>query len=273
MEEYSQVLYLLSLCFSIFSLICIFIVFVVIFFTKFSREDSYKVLAFSLLADGILLTGFLLDARNGSLCQIQGLLTSWGSLATLAWAGILMNTQYTIILYDFISPLKYYSIIGFFLPGLVAGLEYSLGFYEKSSIYCGMSTKSTELAVVIFVNFCPLVFAAFFCICLSIKIEYFLKEFDCGYRPEEFTEKLKTFSQFKKYSWLLIITNAGFGVYTSFYWVNQRRNVVIDIIGLLTSTLSGYLISLVFLFSIFGSKRKGSKVSELVPSSVSVQSS
>ena len=273
MEEYSQVFYLLSLCFSIFSIFCIFLVFAVIILSRFSREDSYKVLALSLLADGILLAGFCLDARNQSLCQIQGLLANWGSLATLTWAGIIMMTQYTKILYDFISPLKYYSIIGFLLPGLVAGLEYSLGFYDKSSIYCGISTNSNELAVSIFVNFCPIVFAAFFCICLSIKIEEFFKEFDSGYRPEEYTEKLKTFSQSKKYSWCFIITNAAFGIYTSFYWVNQKRNVLIDVIGLLASTLSGYLISLVFLFSVFGSNRKGSKVSELVPSSTSVQSS
>lgn len=273
MEEYHRVFYLLSVCFSGFSLCCAVVVSLVVGFSRLGREDEFRAFVACLVADGILLAGVALDSGNEVQCQVQGLLVNWGNLAMLTYAGIFMYLQYVKIVWDARVSLRYLGAVGVGMTGLVAGLEYSMDFYKKSSIFCAVSTDSNEFSVVILAFFSPIVFAAFFCLCVSVKVESFVKECGCGIRDEEITEKFDNFSGFKRYSWCIILINCGFAVYTCFYWVNQEKNVFVDAVGLVALGLSGYFVSLVFLFNVFGAKHKMSRISALVHPNLSVQDS
>ncbi|OMJ82613.1 hypothetical protein SteCoe_16662 [Stentor coeruleus] len=263
------------MCFAVFSCVCAGIVVLLILMTSMRKKIHYRLIGYTGISIMILQVSFMIQGNEGtSLCNIQGYVNISATISCLVWACILSYNLYVEILFEQELSEKYYWVIGYLLPALIPMPELVMGKYSEKMSWCMMKKDLYGNYMMIFEFFVPFIASWFFNITIVLRIKQYLKEFDSGFRTEEFLSKKKTFKAFRCHpAWV----NALFvlpAVYQFYYLQHSVSSRTIDILGMIGETLIGYGFGLMFLLNFFtrGDMKKV-VFSEKFPSVITIETS
>lgn len=275
MVGFTEVFDLFSMCFAIFSCVCTGVVVLVVLMTNMREKMPYRLVVYTGVSIMVLQVSFMIQGNEGgSLCNIQGYINIAGTISCLVWACILSYNLYVEILFEKELSEKYYWVIGYLLPALIPMPELVMGKYSEKMAWCMIKGDLYGNYMRMFEFFVPYIVSVFFNITIVLRIKQYLKEFDSGFRTEEFLSKKKVFRTFRNHPACVNFLFLLPAVYHFYYLQHSVSSRTIDVLGMIGETLIGYGFSLMFLLNFFtrGDMKKVS-LTEGFPSSITIETS
>ena len=120
----------------------------VIYFSYRSlRSFAFQLIVFMSLADIIRAVGFELSPDNRVSCEMQGILTNFGSLSSVVWTSIIAYCMYSVIVLentDIVKHKRYFLVIAYLVPFVLSVLPLSTDSVGPAEGWCWFKKDKFE---------------------------------------------------------------------------------------------------------------------------------
>ena len=190
-----------------------------------------------------------------SLCETQAFLNTFSALSCIIWSSLAFYNLYSEIIYEKTFRDAYFLALGYILPFLLAFPEVFTKNYAYNHNWCSFDSGKINDLLTAGEIFVPMLVGIFFNLTVSLRVNYFMNNFERGFRPAEYFMKKAMFRHMIKLPICINLCLLPPMIYEYYYLSNNQSSLVLNVVGIAGQALLGYCASICFMSIFIGAKK------------------